>query len=176
MSDHMADWFLSKVWAGPSLPSPPQGPVQYVLRPRLSRLVVPRLFLSVILGLFLLGGVWLNLALLDISITFSVLAAVIVGIILLMLLDLFLFVRRDGSVRYEFYLDRLDIVGKNRQEVPFGSVDGVSFRKGFLDRMFRTITIVVEPDTHIVAVADSNQVFVYIQQLIGYYQSNLMRG
>ena len=144
---------------------------QYTLYLSLPRILIPKALILMCLGGFLYLGVWLNLLILNIIIPAEYHMYIILGIGVLVVMQGILNYLKFSNYRYLFYRDRVIYEGKNEKAIMLSDIQNIGFGKNFVDNIFNTGTITLSPAHKMRYVANTNQVYFYLQKLVQYAQS-----
>ena len=147
---------------------------QYALSQDLKRVLIPKILQLIGLGAVFYFAIWLNLVLLDVedNIKLYVTIGAVIVLIIAVILESILLVQKVNKNKYLFYSAR---VGYKEREMSYVNVTNVSFRQNFLDKIFHTGTIVLNPGFLIEKVPNLNEVYFYIQKLIQSAQGRVMQ-
>jgi len=148
---------------------------QYTLKPNIKRVLVPNFFVLLFLGLFFYFALWLNFTLLNKELPDNINLLIVAILALLLVLQAVLSYMKFSKARYLFFADRIQYVTNKTKVIYFNQVRGISFKRNFIDKLFNCGTIRIEPGFEIKYVPNSNQIYVYIQQLIQSYKYNTQR-
>ena len=147
---------------------------QYALSQDLKRVLIPKVLQLVGLGLVFYFAIWLNLVLLDVedNIKLYVTIGAVVVLVIAVVLEAVLLIQRVHKNKYLFYSARVRYKGK---EMSYVNIANVSFRQNFIDKIFNTGTIVLQPDFLIEKIPNLNEVYFYVQKLIQSSQGKVIQ-
>ncbi len=140
----------------------PEQPL-YVVYQDSKRVLIPKAVQLIILGGLFYFGLMLNLYLLRVEDAKLINLFAIVGITVLIILQLLLISRKIKTEGYVFYSNRVEF---GKKSVFYGNIRNIYFKRGLLDKMFGTGTIVLHPYMDIKKIKNSNQIYFYVQKLV----------
>ncbi|MBN2567326.1 hypothetical protein JXB02_04555 [Candidatus Woesearchaeota archaeon] len=147
------------------------NPPQYEVRQSLGRIIIPSFFHLVILCMVLYLGIWINLYLLKIKVGTDVHIMIILAIDALMIVQLLIVWFRHKGVRYDFFLNRIDIMGEDPKEIYYAQVQYVNMKRDLWDKAFGTATLELSPSFAMPYVRNYPGVYTYLTKLIAYARS-----
>lgn len=145
----------------------------YTLNLSLPRVLIPKSISLIMLGGLLYFGVWLNLLILNIIIPGIYHVYIAVFIVILVLLQAILNYLKYSNYKYLFFKDKIIYEGKTELIINYRDVQNLAFSKDFFDNIFNTGTIIMSPVHKIQYVANTNQMYFYVQKLLQYYSTNI---
>jgi len=138
----------------------------YVLSPRKSRALIPKIIILLVLGIIFYLGVLLNVSLLVLSAQTEttvklaslilLLAVVVTGII---------FSVKLANENYLFYRERISFNGK---EIVYKDILNTALKRDLLDKIFGTYFINLGHDFHLKHISQEINIENYLRQLINY--------
>ena len=148
------------------------GIAKYSVKPNLSRVLVPQT-----IGLFAIGGVFYALLTFNLSLAFGGVSAItnymiVIGLLVLLITETIVNYVKNNNIKYDFLNNSLifNSYGK-RESMLYNEMAGISFERNLLDKLFRTVTIVISPEFKIKFINDENKVHFNIQKLINVFEN-----
>lgn len=143
---------------------------QYSARPRKARALVPELIKLASLGLVFYVGISINLSLLQITVSLSINIIMLLAIFTMVALQLLLTYLNLSKTAYEFYLDRIDVKGKKPRSLHYYDVHDMKITKGFLDKIYNTGTVMINPKFKLSNVEKPEELLNYLRGMVAYGQ------
>tara|TARA_Y100000310_G_C20507098_1_gene726975 strand:+ start:206 stop:673 length:468 start_codon:yes stop_codon:yes gene_type:complete len=146
-------------------PQPIENPV-YTLPQIKKRLIIPKIITFLFLGIIFYVGVLLNVSLLSLSgatktLTLTIALIVLIGLIIFGIVFNIL----QAKKIYKFYGDRI-VFGK--KQIPFNAILNTEIKRNFLDKIFKTYSLLLSKQFTISNISENIQLQNYIEQLITY--------
>ncbi|MBW2993459.1 hypothetical protein KY317_02705 [Candidatus Woesearchaeota archaeon] len=140
----------------------PEQPL-YIAYKDIKRVLFPRFLLLIGLGIVFYLGILLNLYLLQVRDKTLICTLSIIVIILLIVIQMFLILKRIKTKGYAIYSNRVEFGNKS---IYYGNVKNVYYKRNFIDKLFDTGTIFLYPYLKIEKIKNSVNVYNYIKKLI----------
>jgi hypothetical protein len=142
-----------------------QKPV-YILKKKVSRLLVPQFFILIGLSLILYGGVLLNLSLLNLrgSTENSVKIFGLIVVALLIILGMLIKFKK-AKQNYVFYSDRIN---HKKESILFVNIASLTKETNFLDKIFGTYDLKLSEEFTIKNLPNKIDIENYVKQMINY--------
>ena len=141
---------------------------EYIIKPKISRVVVPQTLLTLFLGFVFYIGIALNVALLGLRIPTNIRLLIAAILTLLVVIQSLLSYLQAAKTQYSIYRNRVQIEGGKSGYVMFNTVQEVKQKRTFFDKVFNTGTLVFVPGLELHAVPNYEQMNAYMQQMVQY--------
>lgn len=149
---------------------------QYIIKPSKSRMVIPKLLITLVLAIVFYAGILINVSLLGINVPEGVNILILAVLLLLVIIQGLMTYVQASKAMYAIYRNRLQIEGTKAQYVLFNAVQDVKQEKNFFDKLFKTATIHITPNLTLRGVPHGDQTFAYIQQMVTYGRNQYRRA
>ena len=141
---------------------------EYVIRPNVTRVLIPQIIITSVLAVVFYLGILLNINLLRIFIPPTINVLIISVLALLVAIQALLSYLQTSKTQYSVYKNRIQIEGPKQQYIMFNTVQGINTSKNVFDSMLNTGTLIIEPKIKIQAIPDFDRNFAYLNQMIQY--------
>jgi hypothetical protein len=138
----------------------------YSTKQNTARILLPRVFILLLLSGLLYIGIRVNFYVFNKEFPNAVNYAIIGGIVILALADIFMTRSRNKENKIYFFNDRIEVRGKENFSVMLGTVANAEVKKNIADMLFRTGSIVLSSGQTIKNINYPERVRDYIIQLI----------
>ena len=135
----------------------------YTTTPSPKSVLVPKFFQMILLCLLFYLGIVINLNLLRVDDETAFLVKIITIVLLVLLAIIQMILYATKLEKYVFYQDR---IVKGKDVAYYRDMATISVKKGFLDKLFNTGTIVVSQGFELKHLSNYMQVYNYLLQLI----------
>jgi hypothetical protein len=148
-----------------------QQPI-YQLAKKKSRILIPHFVTLILLSIIFYLGILLNLSLLKLkgSTESTLKTYVLLGIFLLVFLGMIITFAKSKHP-YAFYQDK--IVLHKKKQILFTSINEISTKRGILDKIFGTYTLILSHDIKLQYISTSINIENYVRQLVTYNKNQL---
>ncbi len=136
----------------------------YILRPSITRLILPKVFFLLPIIFLLYLALYLNLKFAGIEQTPLINLGIIVIIILVACFDLLFEYRKALHTEYNFFRNRLEFLG---QSIYFSQMQNIDIKKNLLDKYLHTCTFFVNGNYKLHGIEDSFNLYQYIHSIMG---------
>ena len=138
----------------------------YLLPQRLSRAVLPKTGILLILSVVFYSGILLNIALLDLTAQTETIVklSALVLLIIIILISVFLAFRR-AKLPYTFYQGKITF---NKEEIALNRILNTTPKSDWWDKIFKTYSINMGNNFHLRHIPTEIQIQAYVQQLVEY--------
>ncbi len=141
----------------------------YVLPQRLSRAVLPKIGILIILSLIFYSGILLNITLLELTAPTETMVKLIALIFLLGIIFLgILLAFRRAKLPYTFYQNKITF---NKEEITLNNILNTTPKSDLLDKIFKTYSINLGNNFHLRHIPEQIQIKEHVTALVGYAKS-----
>lgn len=140
----------------------------YTIRPNVKKILLTKLLLLTGLSVLLYIGARMNLALLKIELTQKLHFIIIACIAIIAILDILLHIIKATKTTYLVFADKVEITDKKHSMLQLRDVQTIVVNRGIIDTWLGTCTIQLAPHFFIKDIPNSNQIYIYLQELIEY--------
>ena len=144
--------------------------VVFDLKPDMDRMLFPRLIESMILGMLIIAGIYANLIVFNIDVNLAANFYITVLIIAVLGMHLTSYHARIRKIRYHVHDDRVQKEGTSHGYISLHSVAGLRIEKNWIDRLFGTATIVLEPGFRLRHIKNYQHVYDYLHKQVQYHR------
>ena len=139
---------------------------EYVIRPNVTRVLIPQIIITSVLAVIFYLGILLNVTLLRIFIPGTINMLIISVLALLVVMQVLLSYLQASKTHYSIYKNRIQIEGPKQQYIMFSTIQSMKASKNIFDNMLNTGTLVIEPKIKITAIPNFDQNYQYLNQMI----------
>lgn len=146
---------------------------QYSVKPNVSRILILKITLLLILAIGFYFALWLNLKLgFNMAVPFVVNIAIVLVLVVAVLLELIRFHVVYSQYEFLFYTNRVIFKKKDKiQTFLFKDLKKIDFSQGLLDKIMKTGTIKMNKKFKVGPINKPKKVYEYLLKLIKYYKS-----
>ncbi|MBW2992722.1 hypothetical protein KY345_05900 [Candidatus Woesearchaeota archaeon] len=138
----------------------------YSTKPNITRVLVPRIIILLVLSALLYVGIRINFAVFNMEFPGMINILVIIFIIILAAADIFLTNMKNKENKIYFFNDRIEIKGKEDITVALGPITDAEVKKDFFDKILKTGSIVLSNGQIIKNLNYPDRIREYIMQLL----------
>jgi len=144
----------------------PQQRVLYSVASKKSRVLIPKIFILLILGVVLYMGILLNVGLLALDgETETIVKSSSIFVVILIILVGILLNLKKAKTSYNFYQTS---IANGKSNINYADIENVQVKRGLWDRMFGTYTLVLSKKFKIEGIPKKIDLQAYTQQMINY--------
>ncbi|MBT7902312.1 hypothetical protein HN587_00495 [Candidatus Woesearchaeota archaeon] len=146
---------------------------QYTLKPNTFRMVTPWIIKLLVLSTLFYTGIILAMKL-SLKMEIPSFIHPIIGLVLLALviIQTILYKVKFGKFKYVFFTNRIEFEGEKPLTFLFTDFKSINIKQDFLDKLFGTGNILLEPNFKIDHISNIKQIEGYLNQLITYFQKS----
>ncbi|HME87011.1 MAG TPA: PH domain-containing protein [Candidatus Nanoarchaeia archaeon] len=141
---------------------------EYVIKPKISRIIISQTLLTAILAFVFYAGIFLNVTLLDISVPANIKWLIVAVLGVLVILQTLLSYVQSSRLQYLIFKNRVQVLGGKNEYIMFNAIQDIQVNQNLVDKLFNTGTITLLPNVQLKAVANFDQTNSYLRQLIQY--------
>lgn len=146
---------------------------EYIVRPKASRIVVSQVIITFFLAVLFYVGIVINLNLLGLPLPSSVRWLIIAVLLLLVIVQGLLSYLQSSKIQYAIYKNRVEILGPKPKYIMFNTIQNITSKHNFFDKIFNTGTIILGPNFTCRAVPHFEQMIPYLNQMIQYSRTQV---
>lgn len=119
--------------------------LQYKVKPKLLRVIIPKAFLLIMLGILLYIGIWINFYLIPKEMPTFINIVLIIFVILLLIMDFILSYIHYSVYEYRFYDQHieLDFGRKEGESIEYSKIKNIDYKRNLWDNIFDTGNLVL---------------------------------
>lgn len=147
---------------------------QYTVYVETPRLLFPKTFKLILLGLVLYLAIWFNFYMLKKTLPFIASVIIMLGIVIMVVATTILNYTKFSNYQYRFYSNRIEYYGEVQQMIYYNQIQGIRVDKNAFDSLFKTGTINLGV-FQIKSIPNLNQVYFYVQKMVQMYSQTQMQ-
>jgi hypothetical protein len=141
---------------------------EYTIKPNVLRKATAQLLLMIVLSIVFYFGIYINIYLLNIQIPQNIQILIITVLGLLVMIQVLLTYVQTSKIRYSIYRNRVQIETANPKYLMFNTIQDIQIKKNIFDNIFKTGTIILQPELKLEFVPNIDQTYSYLKQMIQY--------
>lgn len=146
----------------------PEQPL-YILPQEKKRILIPKILILFSLGMIFYLGILFNISLLKLT-TSTETTIKLISLIILIIVVVFgiLLNFKKAKQKYFFYQNKIVF---QKKEIPLSKITNIKPKQNFLDKLFKTYSLILNQEFKINNIPQKIQLQEYIQKLIAYSRS-----